>query len=249
MIKPVNRMPMYEEIANQMIFLIKNKRWKAEEQLPSETELAKAFGVSRNSIREALKYLSIIGIIYAHPGQGTFITKDALKKVENTELINVISEKSSASELLETRLIIEPQLAGLAALRAIARDKKNLESTYQILKDDLITRINILNEKENNKEAELDKLKINPTNYGLRFHMCVAEIARNKVLAKFLKSIESELEWQRSWIYFKDNKEILIMLHDHENIYNAIITNNQKKAIKAMHEHLLHVYENVETLK
>lgn len=250
---------MYEEIVNQITDLIKKGKWKPNEQLPSETELAKAFGVSRNSIREALKCLSLIGIIYAHPGQGTFITNEALQKLENSELIDVISEKASAAELMETRLLIEPHLSELAALRATDQDKRKLEKIFEPLRNDLSSRITVLSRQQEITPGseinaltegvfivdELQQLKTNPSFCGIEFHMCVAEIAKNKVLTKFLQSIKGELERQRSWIYFKNTQDIRKMLADHTEIYEAIITNDRDRARRAMYKHLVNAYENI----
>ena len=259
MIKPIIKTPMYEEIVYQITNLIKKGKWKPNEQLPSETELAKAFNVSRNSIREALKSLSLLGIIYAHPGQGTFIIKDALQKLENSELIDIISEKASTAELMETRLVIEPHLSELAALRATDQDKRKLEKVFDPLKNDLSSRIIVLNREQEIETAsettvltkgvftvdELQQLKTNPSNCGIEFHMCIAETARNKVLTKFLQSIKGKLEWQRSWIYFKNSQDIRKMLVDHTEIYEAIITNDRDRARRAMYKHLVHTYENI----
>lgn len=250
---------MYEEIVNQITDLIKKGKWKPNEQLPSETELAKAFGVSRNSIREALKCLSLIGIIYAYPGQGTFITNEALQKLENSELIDIISEKASVAELMETRLVIEPHLSELAALRATDQDKRKLEKIFEPLRNDLSSRITVLSRQQEITPGseinaltegvfivdELQQLKTNPSFCGIEFHMCVAEIAKNKVLTKFLQSIKGELERQRSWIYFKNTQDIRKMLADHTEIYEAIITNDRDRARRAMYKHLVNAYENI----
>ena len=75
--------------------------------------------------------------------------------------------------------------------------------------------------------------------------MCIAETARNKVLTKFLQSIKGKLEWQRSWIYFKNSQDIRKMLVDHTEIYEAIITNDRDRARRAMYKHLVHTYENI----
>ncbi|MGE4354722.1 MAG: FadR/GntR family transcriptional regulator [Oscillospiraceae bacterium] len=259
MIKPITKTSMYKEIVGQIIIQIKNGVWKPNEQLPSEAELAKSFGVSRNSIREALKSLALFGIVYARPGQGTFITQDALQRVGNTELLDAISEEASLPELMETRLIIEPQLSKLAALRATDEDKKMLVMALDLLKNDLYSRLDILNAVQNNKmiASIISTLKndqsnvgstqtiSNPSDNGIRFHMCIVEIANNNVLGKFLESIKGELEKQRSRIILRNTEDVQLMLQDHVEICEAILVNDPRRAASAMHEHLLHSYKSM----
>ena len=253
MIKPITKTSMYMEIVDQMITRIKEGEWEPNSQLPTEIELAKAFNVSRNSIREALKSLVMFGIIYARPGLGTFIAKDALQKVGNTELLEAISEEASIEILMETRLIIEPQLSRLAALRATDKDKKNLVEALELLNKDLNSRLMAFNKaKKALKAADTDALIMeelqehsNPSVNGIRFHMCVAETAKNIVLAKFLQSIKGELEKQRSRLYFKDSQDIETMLEDHIKICDAIVSNDQDRAGREMYQHLLNGYKNM----
>lgn len=226
MLKPVAKSSMYEDIVRQLIGCIKNRVWLPGEFLPTEMELAKTFDVSRNSIREALKSLAYSGIISAKAGHGTSVTPDALQKIENLELVNFISDEASLEDLMETRLIIETELARLAAMRATEEDKAALKRSLENLKGQLI-------------QQEAENIAENPTDRGIDFHMCVASIAKNSVLTKLMQSIQGELRYQRSYVSLQNARSFEVMLRDHEKICDAVLRSDANAAAESMRQHLL----------
>ncbi|MGE4354714.1 MAG: FadR/GntR family transcriptional regulator, partial [Oscillospiraceae bacterium] len=125
-----------------------------------------------------------------------------------------------------------------------------------LLKNDLYSRLDILNAVQNSKmiASIISTLKndqsstqtiSNPSDNGIRFHMCIVEIANNNVLGKFLESIKGELEKQRSRIILRNTEDVQLMLQDHVEICEAILVNDPRRAASAMHEHLLHSYKSM----
>lgn len=90
-------------------------RWKPGERIPTERALSIQYGVARNTIRRALQRLEDAGRIVRHVGRGTFVEQD--KRVHSNDLARRI-ENASPAEIMEVRLIIEPQAAECAAARA-----------------------------------------------------------------------------------------------------------------------------------
>ncbi len=88
------------------------------EKLPPERELAQRFGVSRSSLRSALKVLDVMGVLTQRVGDGTYLSKSAGQALNRPLEFLVQLDRISAFELLETRLIVEPELAARAAERA-----------------------------------------------------------------------------------------------------------------------------------
>lgn len=88
-------------------------------RLPPERDLARAFGVSRGTLRKALRALEREGRIWRHVGQGTF-TAEAARREENG--FDDMVRLTSPAEVMEVRLILEPRIAALAALRATPAD-------------------------------------------------------------------------------------------------------------------------------
>lgn len=93
--------------------------WTATGALPNERALAAEFGVARNTIRNAFKPLEAEGLISRHVGRGT-----VMKAQASDELAAILAKVSGASplDLLNLRLIIEPQAAATAASHASAED-------------------------------------------------------------------------------------------------------------------------------
>lgn len=233
MLTPITRVSMYKDIVDQLIDCIKTGVWQPGDHLPTEMELSQIFHVSRNSIREALKSLSYSGILSARAGRGTFITADALQKIENLELVNFISEEASMNDLMETRILLETELARLAALRANDSDKLELKEVMQQLEDQLVWQ-------------EAGHISSNPTEIGTTYHMCIAKIAKNKVLMRLMQSIQNELKEQRSKVELNSAQDFDVMLSDHKRIYEAIVSNNPDLAAELMRNHVLHSFENIQ---
>jgi DNA-binding FadR family transcriptional regulator len=90
-------------------------RWKAGERIPTERALSDRYGVARNTIRRALQQLEDAGRIVRHVGRGTFVEQG--KRPQPNDLAHRI-QNASPNEIMEVRLIIEPQAAECAAGRA-----------------------------------------------------------------------------------------------------------------------------------
>ena len=72
MFRAIKRVRIHEEVVNQIHDLIKDGRFKAGDQLPSERELAEIFKVSRTSVREALRALETQGLVISRTGAGNY---------------------------------------------------------------------------------------------------------------------------------------------------------------------------------
>ncbi len=105
---------VYEEIARQIEKLITDKL-KPGDKLPPERQLADMFGVSRSSIRDAIRALELSGLVEARQGMGTVV-----RERDNDAAINpltqiLLKQRVLVSELIDVRKMIEPPLARRAA--------------------------------------------------------------------------------------------------------------------------------------
>jgi GntR family transcriptional repressor for pyruvate dehydrogenase complex len=94
------------------------------DKLPTERGLAESLGVSRTSVREALRELEQRRLITRAPGRGTVVSAPSDAAVALTGLAGTDPEQADVAEL---RMLVEPQIAGLAAQRATAADLIRLE--------------------------------------------------------------------------------------------------------------------------
>ncbi|GAA0737551.1 FadR/GntR family transcriptional regulator [Clostridium oceanicum] len=235
MIKPASRTTLYEEVTKQIIQMVKDGKWMPGDKIPGEIALSEAFEVSRNCIREALKSLELSGIIKAKPGRGTFLSQDCLRNINRMELLSVLKSESSIKELMETRLIIEPELGFLAAQRADEEDISELEA---LLKESI----------------ETIKKGTYTTEIGLDFHMIIAKASKNNILSKFLSSITDQLLAQRflNIHRYLDNKELLKEVENHNHILDCIKNRDCEKTKKLLYNHIydsMKAYENMKLIE
>jgi DNA-binding FadR family transcriptional regulator len=95
---------------------IDSKKWLPGQRIPTERDLSAEFGLARNTVRRALKVLEDEGIIVRDVGRGTFVA-EARPAFPAVDLASRI-QNASPTEVMEVRLMIEPQAAELCAIRA-----------------------------------------------------------------------------------------------------------------------------------
>src|SRR5512143_2053510 len=118
MFKPINQSRISAEVTEQLKQSILLGRFRSGEGLPAERELAEQFQVSRVAIREALRTLENSGFIITRQGAngGAYVTDLSFEFLANAFVDLFLADKISIPELHRVRLIIEPEIARLAAL-------------------------------------------------------------------------------------------------------------------------------------
>ena len=126
-------------VVNSIKDLLLTKRVMPGDRLPSETELCKLLSVSRGSVREAMKILSALGIVVIKRGDGTYISTGGGKTSFDPLLFSLIVSQPRFAELKELRIILEKNVARLAALNATHEDlsllKNCVERTHSLRSD------------------------------------------------------------------------------------------------------------------
>jgi GntR family transcriptional repressor for pyruvate dehydrogenase complex len=159
-----------DQIAARVIGLITERRLKPGDRLPPERELAQSMGVSRSSLREALRALSLLGVTEMRQGDGTYLTAldpDALMRPFG--LVLKLSD-GQLKELFEARRVIEPGLAALAAERV---DGETLAALHRCVGDSTAA----LGDDEAFMRADL------------QLHGLIAQAASNSILSRVIESI------------------------------------------------------------
>lgn len=115
MYERIKRDRLYEGVLAQIQERIVTGQAKPGDQLPTESELAEQFGVSRSAVREAMKILAAKGLVEISPGRGTFVTDDLADAVTETLGLFVQMEPKSVQDLHTIRNILEVANAEMAA--------------------------------------------------------------------------------------------------------------------------------------
>ena len=210
-----------EQIADRILGLIKERKLLPGDKLPPERELSEQMGVSRPSLREALRALSIMKVIDHRQGSGTYITSlEPNYLIEHLDFVFALDD-STYLDLLEARKVIESGIAELAAER---------------ITDSQIQELNALHEEsiksvDNNEEF----LKAD-----LRIHDVICQASRNPILQRVMASLlKISIHSRRRTVQLGEIREQTIT--DHEKIINTLTDRDALASREAMVDHLNHV--------
>jgi len=218
----VTRDALPDQIAARLIDLITERQLKAGDRLPPERELAASMGVSRSSLREALRALAMLGVAEMRQGDGTYLTNLQPGSLMRSVGLVLAMSDSGLEELFEARKLVEPGLAKLAAERISDEDAAELAhcaaGTHEVLQD---------------PEAFMWA--------DIELHAKIARAACNAVLERLLESIAGMgIASRRRTGRLQPVREQ--SAHDHREIAAAIAAHDAEAAYTAMLRHL----ENVE---
>jgi len=126
----IRRNKVYEEVARQIQNHIL-EHLKPGDVLAPERELAQRFGVSRGSVRDAIRSLELIGLLEPRQGLGTIVCEPAADAMVNPLAAVLVQKRKLVGELLDVRNIIEPPLAGRAAMHVTAGQLAEMEQILE----------------------------------------------------------------------------------------------------------------------
>ncbi|MFC7346706.1 FadR/GntR family transcriptional regulator [Chryseobacterium zhengzhouense] len=204
----IQRKTLAEEVAERLIEGISNDEYAIGEKLPIEPELMKIYGVGRSSIREAIKILSIKGILNVQQGVGTFVVSKNAQESLATQI-----DKAKLEDVFEVRSILDAKIAGKAATHRTEEDLATMKM-YLDLRNTLAA------EK---KPLECYEADVN-------FHVSIAKACGNSLLKEIFivasKHILSSFENRHN----NDTEPFKISQKIHTDLYLAIETQDSKKA-------------------
>lgn len=212
----------HDEIVGMIEDFIKSGKLKAGDRIPSERFLAEKYRVSRNTVREAIKALAEKAVVISKRGAGTFVAEGAL----NCMVDAVTRQHLRLKEIFELRMILEPQIARLAANR--------------IAEDDLLA----LEEVVTAQQAALDS-GINNVELDEKFHRLIVKGAGNSVISDIYETLHDVLAESRVR-ELQSKKRNTLSLESHINIIRAFREKAPEKAAECMHEHMEQVKKNLE---
>lgn len=215
---------MYSEVARQLQSRILNKL-KPGDMLPSERELVQWFGVSRGSIRDAIRSLEAIGLLEPRQGIGTIVREISAESVVTPVASAILQKRKVVTDLLDVRQIIEPALARRAAIHVTADQLAEMKSI-------LI------------RQAEKVRLGEPATEEDSQFHYSIAVAAANDTVLKLLNVLMDLLrETRERSLQVKGRAQS--SLSGHERILAALERGDAHAAEAAMYRHLSEIEEIV----
>ncbi|MEQ9327201.1 MAG: FCD domain-containing protein [Rhodospirillales bacterium] len=210
--------PDQDGALTQMRAFLAQGKFATDSRLPPERELCGILGVTRNELRRALATLEREGVLWRHVGKGTFI---GMRPVDETASISAVAERTSPSEVMTARRMIEPLLAREAALNAAQSHLDEMRRCVQAAREALTWR----------QYETCDN----------RFHRTVAEAAGNNVLTALfdqLNAIRRTVVWGRVRDPGGRPPADHHSFAEHDRLLEALIDRDPIAAERAMEAHL-----------
>jgi GntR family transcriptional repressor for pyruvate dehydrogenase complex len=213
---PVPRRKLTETVAEQLLAAIQTL--PAGTRVPSERELTKELGVGRSTVREALNGLAMLGILEVRHGQGVFVTGEPGPAAEPSSITTAL-QRGVTHEFIEARLIVEVEVARLAAERRTKEDLARLAAAIK--------------KQEARLRGDLDAL----IDVAASFNVLLAEAAHNEVLRAMIESFVSLMVERAPKIYSLDGFAEWD-LQEHQGILAAVRDRDPERACTLMRTHI-----------
>lgn len=216
-IKQIKKNSVGNQVFEQMKKQLLSGEWKQGEKIPSENELAEAFGVSRVTVRQAVQKLTVLGLLETRFGEGSFV-KEAKPGVYMNGLIPIAYlGPNSLNEVLEFRRTIEGVVAELATEKITNKEIVELEKQLQ--------------DMEKNRD-NLERF----SGADFQFHLVLAKATKNSLFIEMFNIINDVLYDAMTKIVEKRGNSA--GLHYHRLIIDAIKERDAQKVRSIMDEHM-----------
>jgi DNA-binding FadR family transcriptional regulator len=221
-IQTVEPQRLYRQIAEQLRQLMNSGEFAVGSRLPAERDLAVQLGVSRPSVREALIALEVEGMIEVRTGSGIYVQSTTQPKSAKAQTAIDTSAEWGPLEVMSARILVESEVAALAAQNAQKKDVKAIRAGLQQMK----------------QEAARNEM---PREGDEAFHEAIAQACGNSVLLdtvqRFWLARKGPL-FARLGDYFEHPASWQAAIAEHQAVLDAIEAHDAPAARKAMQKHL-----------
>ena len=169
---PIESDTVVERVINQITNMISIGRFRMGQRLPSEYELMEELHVSRNSLREAMKILSALGIVEIKRGDGTYICQGVKPSIFDSVIYSLIMESSTEEEIIELRQTLDEAVLSHAIRKCTQNDIEHLQEMIEQMRA-------FFAEGSISRAAKLD----------YQFHMYLSQCSRNSFLTRIVTGV------------------------------------------------------------
>jgi GntR family transcriptional regulator, transcriptional repressor for pyruvate dehydrogenase complex len=195
--------PLTDQAIATIKDLIISGEFKAGEKLPREQELAARLGLSRNSLREAVRALALVGVLEPRVGDGTYVTSlEPELLLTGMGFIGDLMDGATLLDLHQVRRILEPAATGMAASRLTEDDFAALEACLEKMEDAETT------------QAFIDA--------DVEFHRIIVNAAGNSTLASLIQHLSGGTLRARLWRSITEQGAVEVTKQRHRDIYAAL---------------------------
>lgn len=221
------RQTLADQLYGQILEQIVSNALKHGERLPSEHQIAEAFGVSRPVVREALRKLQEDGVVEARRGVGSFVRRRPPEKLIEYATAGAVAGLMRA---MEARMTVEHATARMAAMRASKKDLGRIEQKLQELEASMLSRTPSV-------DADYE------------FHRAIAVASGNEVFLDMLDSacapIKQAIDVAQKLTREGSQARLELVMREHRQILEAIKAGDSEAAGVSMSYHLLQARQRV----
>lgn len=216
-----------QNIVEQIRGAILSGELKIGEQLPSEKDFSKHFGVSKSSLREAYRVLEAYGLLEIRQGMsgGAFIKEVDLTTVKDSLVNYFFFQNPGLREYTQIRNFLEPQVVRICAEKATPEDIEYLENNIKAM------------EQEPAGESFVSDL-------DSAFHKKLVDITGNKIISLIVESVQTALINIKQIVH-TDEQFLKMVCSDHKKIVVAIRQRNPELASQTMIDHIMNVEQGM----
>ncbi len=215
-----------EVTADRIIEYIIENRLEPDDRIPNETELGQILSVGRSTVREAVRLLVSRNVLVIRRGAGTYVAQNTGIPEDPLGLVFSTDRYKLAKDLLEMRIILEPEIASMAANRA---DERNIAEIWKYCRmtEEYIAR---------------DEDHMPP---DVEFHKAIAKSTGNNVVEKIIPIIDTSVAVFVNITYGRLKDETITT---HRLIAEAIERHDATAAKHAMMMHMLYNKYRIEEI-
>ena len=222
-----SKLTLSQRIERTLEGAIREKKLTVGSKLPTEREMCESFGVTRAALRAALRRLSARGLITIQKASGMYVSEikieDAIKTLNL--YYDLKFDKNLISQIIEVRLLFEPEIARLAAQNRTDENISELEEN--------LVEFEHCDPDNTQKEADLDN----------KFHLIITKSTSNPIMQITMEPIYSLLPRMRNYIYGNIEGEKVNTIDYHKKIMYAIRDQDGDQAYQIMKDHLARTQE------
>ena len=218
---PIKRQRLYRQVAEEIKRYILEHGLKTGDALPTEVEFAQQLGVSRPTVREALKGLQMVGVLTSRKGSGHAVGALNLLELARQFSFHAKTEGMDFRELAETRLFLEVNILPLVAQRATEEDFGRLQQAVDLL-------------KRGSEEGD----RMTYVAGDITFHQALFEASQNRLLTSFAGVIKEFFGDVRRALFASEETSKERANRDHQAICDALRRKDVRRAQELMYAHL-----------
>lgn len=197
-VEPVRTSRTFEAAIENLLEGIERARLRTDDRLPTEEQLATQLGISKPTLRQALRVLERSGLLRVRPGKGGGIFMDAEVVPVDAITSNIAFEAEDAVDVLLGRRVLEGATTIIAALHATEEDIAGIQRTIDLMKRNLGDRPRVMGA-------------------NAMYHRAVVRASHNRTLESAMRKLESELAPIRdTYVGGKEEDEKAVEIHQRQ---------------------------------